>query len=760
MASHAATTDRTAALHRAGALRRRPAQDRAANTAGSLPTTMQHAATSASARRSRHAHDPAPPWFSDDDGEFATGPRDRHHHHGHGADDAAGSSSDEDDSGEDDDDDDDAHPPAPRRGFSFANMPPDAWQILMMGDDPDHHHLDESSDDENGDTAPDLDSDSGSDPHHHASASDHGDVAADSDEAPDPAPPPDADDRTPSSFISPLVLGNWEPPPPPPPPPTIPEYFDLAGLSLDALTAAAGTDVMPPAPAPAPAPAPPSLPPSSTHGLAPGAVPVNPFMYGLGVAAAAAAAAGSVPTPTTAATVGGSATLDFASDADVEEMFSDLDSDDEYGDHGDVPLFPSEVTPADLARGLDIQGIDWAHLQVGRDEYRAQRNRSFQSYRNTSTPITNLDQVATPLVSSASPFYTFRYTHLSTKCSHVHFQLRNVVWAPTNTAVVYTHDLAIRVWDVYRRTSRVLVDCFGDARVTPCGPVRLATLAAGCGVVAAGGYHGELVVKGLDSREEPFAGVLTHDANGITNQMEVAEDRAGNVGVLVASNDQKVRRVQVGVREGKWTTVRQVVMPWAVHCVAQSPDRRMLAVAGDGCESNILDAQSGQTLYTLTGHVDYSFASAWSHDGYLVATGNQDRTARIYDIRFPSKTLHLLAAHVGAVRSIRFSPDRHLFLAEDADYVTVVDTTTFRHAQVLDFFGEIAGIAISPDAASLFVGNADEAYGSILEFAKVEEDSGEHEWARTGGFAAGGRGSPVEVQGRVWREMEGGGGGW
>ncbi|KAJ3365674.1 hypothetical protein GGF31_008479 [Allomyces arbusculus] len=750
MASRAAPTDRTTALHRAGALRRRPAQDRAA---ASLPTTMQHAATSASTRRNRHTHDPAP-WFSDGDEEHATGTHDRHHHHGHDAVDDAASSRDS--TGESSDDDDDAHPPAPRRGFSFANMPPDAWQILMMGDDADHH-LNES-DDNDGDSVPDLDTDSGGDTdsrHDHASSSDHGDAAADYDESPDPAPPPppDADDRTPAYFISPLALANWEPPPPPPPP-TIPEYFDLAGLSLDALNAA-GTDIVTPAPAPAPAP---PLPPSSTHGLAPGAVPVNPFMYGLGVAAAAAAAAGSGPTPTTAATAGGSATLDFASDADGEEMFSDLDSDDEYGDHGDVPLFPSEVTPADLARGLDIQGIDWAHLQVGRDEYRAQRNRSFQSYRNTSTPITNLDQVATPLVPTTSPFYTFRYTHLSTKCSHVHFQLRNVVWAPTNNAVVYTHDLAIRIWDVYRRTSRVLVDCFGDARVTPCGPVRLATLAAGCGVVAAGGYHGELVVKGLDSLEEPFAGVLTHDANGITNQMEVAEDPTGNVGVLVASNDQKVRRVQVGVREGKWTTVRQVEMPWAVNCVAQSPDRRMLAVAGDGCESYILDAQSGQTLYMLAGHVDYSFASAWSHDGYLVATGNQDRTARIYDIRFPSKTLHLLAAHVGAVRSIRFSPDRHLFLAEDADYVTVVDTTTFRHAQVLDFFGEIAGIAISPDAASLFVGNADEAYGSILEFAKVDDESGEHEWARTGGFAAGGRGSPVEVPGRGWRDMEGGGG--
>jgi hypothetical protein len=35
-------------------------------------------------------------------------------------------------------------------------------------------------------------------------------------------------------------------------------------------------------------------------------------------------------------------------------------------------------------------------------------------------------------------FYEFRYTNLSEKCSIVHFQLRNLLWAPSKNEIYYT----------------------------------------------------------------------------------------------------------------------------------------------------------------------------------------------------------------------------------------------------------------------------------------------------------------------------------
>lgn len=138
-------------------------------------------------------------------------------------------------------------------------------------------------------------------------------------------------------------------------------------------------------------------------------------------------------------------------------------------------------------------------------------------------------------------------------------------------------------------------------------------------------------------------------------------------------------------------------------------------------------------LATLTGHIDYSFACAWSPDGRLLATGNQDMTTRLYDTRNLSRTLAVLPAIMGAVRSIRFSDDsRFMAFAEPADFVHVVDLQRVpldgrpKHewpddayrTQVVDFFGEIAGISFTPGGTGnggdgLFIGIADPKYGLV-----------------------------------------------
>jgi WD40 repeat protein len=54
----------------------------------------------------------------------------------------------------------------------------------------------------------------------------------------------------------------------------------------------------------------------------------------------------------------------------------------------------------------------------------------------------------------------------------------------------------------------------------------------------------------------------------------------------------------------------------------------------------------------------------------------QDMTTRLWDIRYPARSFALLKAHIGAVRSLRFSPcGRFLAAAEPADYVTIYDAS-------------------------------------------------------------------------------------
>lgn len=125
-----------------------------------------------------------------------------------------------------------------------------------------------------------------------------------------------------------------------------------------------------------------------------------------------------------------------------------------------------------------------------------------------------------------------------------------------------------------------------------------------------------------------------------------------------------------------------------------------------------------QVLGNLNGHLDYSFTSAWHPDGRILATGNQDTTCRLWDIRNLSQSLAVLKGRMGAIRAIRFTSDgRFMAMAEPADFVHVYDTQSdYTKGQEIDLFGEIAGISFSPDTEALFVGIADRTYGSLLEF--------------------------------------------
>ncbi|KAI9141929.1 hypothetical protein BKA69DRAFT_1070515 [Paraphysoderma sedebokerense] len=379
---------------------------------------------------------------------------------------------------------------------------------------------------------------------------------------------------------------------------------------------------------------------------------------------------------------------------------------------------PEEITAHDVfERGIDPQGIDWDVLPVSRERYRQARIQSYHNYRNLDTQLDSLDSQITPL-SSSPPMYQFHYTKLALKHTIVHFQLRNLIYATSKNSVYYTHDHLIKCYNPLTRTSSTLIDCFSDPSATGgFGPVKISTMCADRGVVMIGGFNGEYVLKSLNKTAKPVSGVVTTDPNGITNHIEITEGRGGDIKAIVSSNDQKVRMLNLETRAWKKT----IDVDWAVNCTTQSPDRRLLCVVGDDTNSLIVDADRGEVITKLTGHIDYSFACAWSPTSHLLATGNQDNTARLYDTRFLSKTLKVYRSSLGSVRSLRFHPTStapFLFMAESADFVHIININEGTK-QTIDFFGEIGGITVAQDGEKFWVANSDDVYGSVVEYESV-----------------------------------------
>src|SRR5206468_5092649 len=91
--------------------------------------------------------------------------------------------------------------------------------------------------------------------------------------------------------------------------------------------------------------------------------------------------------------------------------------------------------------------------------------------------------------------------------------------------------------------------------------------------------------------------------------------------------------------------------------VAFSPDSRTLAYNENEYGAILLwDIASRSVIGRLTGHQSFVIALAFSPDGQTLASGSQDRTARLWNLANRREVFEF-ANHSGAFTSLAFSPD-------------------------------------------------------------------------------------------------------
>uniref|UniRef100_M8BXU0 Uncharacterized protein n=1 Tax=Aegilops tauschii TaxID=37682 RepID=M8BXU0_AEGTA len=256
--------------------------------------------------------------------------------------------------------------------------------------------------------------------------------------------------------------------------------------------------------------------------------------------------------------------------------------------------------------------------------------------------------------------------------------LRNLLWATSKHDVYVTQNYSVMHWSSLLRRGKEVLNVAGpnqDMRGgRPLSRVQISTMTVKDNLLAAGGFHGELICKYVDQPGVAFCTNLAGNKKSITNAVEIYESPNGSTRVVAANNDCVVRTFDTE----KYSLLTQFPFAWSVNNMSVSPDGKLLAVVGDSSDCLIADSGSGKEIASLRGHADYSFASAWHPDGRVLATGNQDRTCRLWDVRNPSEAFAVLEGRIGAVRGL--SPD--------------------------------------DGAEALFVGVADRTYGSLLEFRR------------------------------------------
>lgn len=236
------------------------------------------------------------------------------------------------------------------------------------------------------------------------------------------------------------------------------------------------------------------------------------------------------------------------------------------------------------------------------------------------------------------------------------------------------------------------------------------------------------------------SGRVTQCENGITNGIEISSSARLGRAVLTANNDNNVRVFDAATLAPR----ARLPFPWAVNYATLRPESggapgggAAAAVVGDDPVVCIVDLLAGRTALRLKGHRDYAFAAAWHPGGSYLATGNQDGTTMVWDVRAPGAALAAMPGQLGAVRALRWSADgRFLVASEPADYVHIyeMEAGVAQQVQEVDLFGEISGVTLSPCSSMLYIGVSDPMYSSVIQLQRRRGAAGAYA-ARSQGSA-------------------------
>lgn len=139
-----------------------------------------------------------------------------------------------------------------------------------------------------------------------------------------------------------------------------------------------------------------------------------------------------------------------------------------------------------------------------------------------------------------------------------------------------------------------------------------------------------------------------------------------------------------------------------VNSVAISPDGRTLASGSEDQTIKLWDLRTGKLLSTLTGHSDGVKSVAFSPDGNTLVSGSADYTIKLWHPQ-TGELIHTLSGHSNWVKSTAISPDGSLLASGSQD--KTIKLWHLHTGELLStlsgHWGEVNSVVISSDGHTL-----------------------------------------------------------